>query len=98
MSDGAVADLCKELARDSQGAGKPAANENLESMVVPTVFPTANLFLRLMPKLTKLCSSAGFSKNIDKGQFFITLDDDTLDSVKTSCREYVLLRSMNHPR
>ena len=26
-------------------------------------------------KLTKLCSNAGFSKNIDKGQFFIALDD-----------------------
>ena len=33
-------------------------------------------------KLTKLCSNAGFSKNTDKGQFFITLD------MKTSCREY----------
>ena len=25
---GAVADLCKEIARDSAGAGKPAENEN----------------------------------------------------------------------
>ena len=39
---GAVPDLCKELARDSAGAGKPAANENLESMVIPKEFPTAN--------------------------------------------------------
>ena len=39
---GAVADLSKELARDSSGAGEPAANENLESMVIPTEFPTAN--------------------------------------------------------
>ena len=30
---GAVADLCGELARDSRGAGKPAAIENLDSMV-----------------------------------------------------------------
>ena len=44
-------------------------------------------------KLTKLCSNAGFSKNIKKGQFFITLDDDTLDSLKGSCREYTLPRS-----
>ena len=44
-------------------------------------------------KLTKLCSNAGFSKNIEKGQFFITLDDDTLDSLKGSCREYTLPRS-----
>ena len=39
---GAVADLCEELARDSSGTGKPAANENLESMVIPTEFPTAD--------------------------------------------------------
>ena len=39
---GEVADLCKELARDSSGAGKPAANENLESMVIPTEFTSVN--------------------------------------------------------
>ena len=39
---GAVADLCGELARDSRCTGKPAANENLESMVIPTEFPAAN--------------------------------------------------------
>ena len=41
-------------------------------------------------KLTKLCSNAPFSKNIEKRQFF---DDDTLDSSKGSCREYTLPRS-----
>ena len=40
---GAAADLCKEVARDSSGAGKPAANENWESMVIPTEFLTANI-------------------------------------------------------
>ena len=45
-------------------------------------------------KLTKLCSNAGFSKNIEKGRFFITLDDDdALDDVEGSCREYTLPRS-----
>ena len=39
---GAVADLCKELAGDSSSAEKPAANDNLESMVFPTEFHTAN--------------------------------------------------------
>ena len=34
--------ICGELARDSRGTEKPAANENLESMVLPTEFPTAN--------------------------------------------------------
>ena len=41
-------------------------------------------------KLTKLCSNAGFSKNIDKGQFFITLDEEGLDDMKASCRELYL--------
>ena len=44
-------------------------------------------------KLTKLCSNAGFSKNVEKGQFFITLDGDTLDKLMGSCREYTLPRS-----
>ena len=44
-------------------------------------------------KLTKLCSNADFSKNIEKGQFFDTLDDDTLDSLGGSCRQYTLPRS-----
>ena len=111
---GAVADLCQELARDSRGAVKPAANVNLESMVIPTEFLTANLvsqidaavqgnllreyeqkFAELLEqeKLTKLCSNAGSSKNIDKGQFLITHDDDALTDMNGSCREYTLLRS-----
>ena len=44
-------------------------------------------------KLTKLCSNVGFSKNIDKAQFFIALDEQGLDDTKTSCREYTLPRS-----
>ena len=52
--NGGVADLRKEIARDSSGAGQPAANENLESMVMPTEFPT-QLFLRLVRKYNKGC-------------------------------------------
>ena len=40
---GAVADLCKELSKDSEFAGKPAANEDLESMEIPTELPIADL-------------------------------------------------------
>ena len=111
---GAAADLSKEFARDSSSAGKPAANENLESMVIPTEFLTANPIsqtceevqrkllreyeqkcaeLPEQQKLTKLCSNAGLSKNIDKGQFFITLDGEGLADMKPSCREYTLPRS-----
>ena len=39
---GAVADLCGKLARDSPSARKPAATGNLESMVFPAEFLTAN--------------------------------------------------------
>ena len=49
--------------------------------------------LREHQKLTKLCSNAGSSKNCEKGQFFITLDDDDApDDTKGSCREYTLPR------
>ena len=84
---------------------KLVANENLESMVVLTEFPTANptsqtdadvqgnllleyeqkvADLREQEKQTKFCSNAGFSKNIERGQFFITVDDDACDGMKRS--------------
>ena len=46
-------------------------------------------------KLTKLCSNAFlFLKNIDKGQFFITLDEEEgRDEMKNVCRDYTLPRS-----
>ena len=116
---GAVADLCRQLARNSRSTGKPAANENLESMGIPTEFPTANPFsqtdaevqgnllreyeqrfaeLPEQQKLTKLCSNAVFSKNIEKGQLFITLDDDAPDDMNGSCREYTLPHSVESSR
>ena len=103
---GAVADLRGESARDSKGTERPRAAENLESLVIPTEFSTANQILQTGPevqgnllreyeqkfadlpeqeKLTKLCSNAGFSKNIERRQFFMTLDDDTLDKFMGSC-------------
>ena len=74
---------------------------------VPTKFPTANQILQTDAEVhgnllraykqkfavTKLCSNAGLAKTVEKGQFFITLDDDTPDSLKGSCREYTLSRS-----
>ena len=38
---GAVADMCGELARNSKGTGRPRPAGNLESMDIPTEFPTA---------------------------------------------------------
>ena len=52
---GAAADLCKELARDSASAGKPAANENLGSMANRQNFQLLTLFLGLMPKYNESC-------------------------------------------
>ena len=43
-------------------------------------------------KLTKLCSNDGFSENIDKGHFLITLAEERPDDMKRSCREYTLPR------
>ena len=95
-------------------AGKLAANEDLETMEIPTEVSIADphtnaeLLWNLLQdykehkfeplpedqKLTKLCSNAVFSKNIGKGQFFFTLDEEEgLDEMKTSCREYTLPRS-----
>ena len=39
---GAVADLCKELYKDSEVAGKLVANEDVESMEIPTEIPFAD--------------------------------------------------------
>ena len=109
---GAVADLCKTLSKDSDVAGKPAANEDLESMEIPTELPIAdphtnaelqgNLLqdcehkfgqLPEDQKWFKLCCDAGL-KIVEKGQFFITLDDEEgPDEMKNLCREYTLLRS-----
>ena len=52
---GAAADLCKELARDSASAGKPAAIVNLWSMVNRQNFQLLTLFLGLMPKYNESC-------------------------------------------
>ena len=50
-------------------------------------------------KLTKLCSNACFSTNIEKGQLFITLedDDDALDDMKGSVEGIPYLEVRNHP-
>ena len=108
---GPVADLCKELARDSPSARKHAENEKWELMVEPTEFPNVNTishtdmsvqgnvlreyeqkFAELPEdqKLTTLCSDAGFMKDIGKGQFFITLEEEGPDDMQTLCREYTL--------
>ena len=44
-------------------------------------------------QLTKLCSNAGLAKTVGKGQYFTTLDDEELDRLQGSCREYTLPRS-----
>ena len=110
---GAVAELCDELTKDLSVTEKPAANENLESMVVQTEFPNAdshtnvelqgNLLQKYehkfaqLPedqKMFKLCFNAGLSKIVGKGQFFITLsEEEGLDEMKNSCREYTFPRS-----
>ena len=50
--------------------------------------------LPAVQKLSKLCSDTGL-KIVEKGQFFITLDEEEEgpDEMKNLCREYTLLRS-----
>ena len=55
--------MCKELPRDSRGAGKPAANENLESMVIPTEFLIANPFPLRLTRLYKETCFENTSRN-----------------------------------
>ena len=84
----------QRISKDSEVAGKPAANEDLESMETPTELPMAdpltdaelqgNLLrdfehkFEQLPedqKISKLCFDAG-SKIVEKGQFFVTLDEE----------------------
>ena len=44
-------------------------------------------------QMTKLCSNAGLAKTVEKVQYFMTLDDEELEILKGSCREYTLPRS-----
>ena len=111
-----MADLCKELFKDSDVAGKLAANEDLEPMEIPAEFPIAdphtnaelqgNLLqhcehkFEQLPedqKLSKLCSDAGL-KIVEKGQFFITLDEEGPGDMTTSCGAYPLRRSEDTSR
>ena len=39
------------------------------------------------PKLSKLCKDAGFLEKIEKGQFFITIEERS-EIMQTACREY----------
>ena len=109
---GTVADLCKELFKASEVAEKLAANEDSDTMDIPTELPIAdphtnaelqgNLlrdcehkFEHLLEdqKLSKLCCDAGL-KIVEKGQFFITLDEEEgPNEMKNLCREYTLPRS-----
>ena len=43
-------------------------------------------------QLIKLCSNAGITKTLAKGQYFRTLDDAELDKLRGSCREKTLPR------
>ena len=94
--------------------GKLAANEDLESLEIPTGLPIADPHTNALQgnllrenerkfaelpedqKLTKLCSDAG-SKIVEKGQFFITLDEEGPDEMKNLCREFRCREAKKHP-
>ena len=110
---GAVANMCDELAcrisACSESTGKLVAQNNSETMVMPTEFSTTNKTPRTNDKvqgnllhdyerkfanlpLIKLCSNAGITKTVAKGQYFTTLDDAELDKLGGSCRESIFPR------
>ena len=49
------------------------------------------------PKLSKLCSDAGFLKEIEKGQIFITIEEGS-EVMQTACREYTQSRNLTTSR
>ena len=104
---GAVAELVQIFVQGFKGCGEPAANEDLESMEIPAGLPTADphtnaalqrdyeLKFEQLPedqKLSKLCSDASL-KIVEQGHFFITLEEEGPDEMKSLCREYSLPRS-----
>ena len=59
---GAVADMCREVSKDTMASEKLEAHDLLESMAIPTDPPTADPRTdeqRRAQKLSKLCSNAG---------------------------------------
>ena len=104
---GTVADLCKEFATPAKNQNLESMVTPTESTTANPISQTdasveRNLLreyeqrLAELPedqKLSKQCSDAGFLKSIGKGQFFITLEEEGTDDMKTLCREYTLPRS-----
>ena len=85
----AAADMCGELALETMVMPPEVPTTNPTSQTDAGVqgkllrdYEQKFAALPEPHKLTKLCSNAGFSKNIETGHFFTTLDDDALDDVK----------------
>ena len=113
--NGAVADMCTEVSKDTMASGKPeahAAQDPLETVEIPTEPPApnprtdehahGNLLQEYeqqfeqqsdAQKLSKLCSNAGSKKNVERGQYFITLATEGPSGMVHLCREYTLLRN-----
>ena len=99
---GAVADLCNELDPDyaeseiceSLVIPTESANANTTSQSSTSSAQGNSLqdyfkkFAELHEdqKLSKLCKDAGFLKKIEKGQFFITIEEGS-EIMQTACRE-----------
>ena len=101
----AVADVCKDLSKDSELAVKLETNEDLESMEIPTDLPAADRgvagklaarwsWIRPTSWRPEMCSDAGL-KIVGKGQFFIALDEEEEgpDEMNNLGREYTSPRS-----
>ena len=96
------------IARDSRGAGKPAANDSLESMVIPTGFLAADpvsqtdaevqgkLLRKYVQRFAELLEQQKLTKLCSKAGLAKNENDSIsrrLITINGSCREHTLLLS-----
>ena len=110
---GAVADLCKELVPDyaeseiceslvisTESAVANATSESSTSSAQGNLLQDYFEKFAELPedqKLSNLCKDAGFLKKIEKGQFFITIEEGS-EVMQTVCREYTHSLNLTTPR
>ena len=92
--DGAIADMCREVSKDTTASVKPEAHDHLETMEIPAETSTADprtdeqrqghLLQDNERKFEQLSDDqmlhAGL-KTVERGQYFITLDAEGLSGI-----------------
>ena len=110
---GAVADLCNELDPDhaeseiceslvmaTESTNANTTPQSSTSLAQEELLQEYERKFAQLPddqKLSKLCSDAGFLKEIGKGQFFITIEEGS-EIMQTACPEYTQSRNLTTSR